>query len=456
MFSPRLLSGQEVGVFPLSQAAAFEKLFHAAPPGSLLEVASARKGQARGSNAKSYPHPLCAIAAERRDDFSTVVQSAIDAGDEHVFTTLAAFSRAVLAFPHREQPYSFTRDRCTHVLGIWMDLDVGRSPDDAGDASQTISSEEALRSVCQRVEEGRIPLPTMTSESGRGRHVFYVLAAAITHCPDSQRRIRAIHDELIIRLAGLAPDRSSGNMVQLFKVPGSPSVIGPVRYEMFEQGDITAPLHTLEALEDFLDVPREGSPPSEPLPERSRGRRGGINRSPQQSLAWARKRMDELRRVTPLRSHWKGFRHPLLLAYAEAARRWFRPGNSAREADRLAFEATILFNRTLPDPEDESEIRTAVFGSRVRARPQRNETVARNLAITVEETARAQLESLAHPDVVRVWEQESRQRTAEKQARERDVEERLRAGEAVASIALESGLSRSALYVRRKKLGLAR
>src|SRR5258706_7432527 len=201
MSSLRMLSGQEVVVFPLSQAAAFERLFHAAPPGTLLEVASARKGKARGSNAKPYPHPLCAIAAERKDDFATVVQSAIDAGDEHVYTTLAAFSPAVFAFPHREQPYSFTRDRCTHVLGIWMHLDVRRSSDDARDASQTISSEEALLSVCQHVETGRIPLPTMTSESGRGRHVFYVLAAAIIHRPETRRRIRVIHDELVIRLS---------------------------------------------------------------------------------------------------------------------------------------------------------------------------------------------------------------------------------------------------------------
>ena len=49
---------------------------------------------------------------------------------------------------------------------------------------------------------------------------------------------------------------------------------------------------------------------------------------------------------------------------------------------------------------------------------------------------------------------EKRRRKDEKRARECEIEKRLRAGEPVASIAASTGLSRSVIYARRKKLDL--
>ncbi len=444
-------TGQEVRVASLTHSSALEKMFHAAPPGTFLRISSKRPGRARGSEGKPYIQPFYALPAERLGDFSQIVQSAVDSGDEAVYTSLAVFSSSVLyAHPGRDQRYSFAGRRCKHFLGIWIDHDVGRSREEAKNPFQLLTAEAALIGTIRQIEKGAIPLPTMTAESGRGRYVIYVFATALANTPAVRLRMRAVHDGLCARLADFAPDRSSGNTVQPFKVPGSPSVIGPVCYAMFEQGEAAAPFYSLEILEESLCVySNSPAPPQHPRPISLRARSA---RSPRQNAAPMRKRMDELRRLVRLRTRWTGFRHWLLLAFAEAARRWFCAGRSIEDGNRLASDEVLGFNQSLPDPEDETVVRSAILGSRLPTKPQTNATIARNLAVTIEESHRARLSSLAHPNVVREREEVKQKRRDEKQSRRREIEDRLLSGESVSSIARSLGMSRETIYRRRRKL----
>ncbi|HXH92990.1 MAG TPA: hypothetical protein VNN25_15515 [Thermoanaerobaculia bacterium] len=355
------------------------------------------------------------------------------------------------AFPTREQPYSFTAARCAHLLGMCIDLDIGRSEEDAKDASQLLNPIDALKGILRLIETGAIPLPTMTAQSGRGRYLIYIFASALPRGPEVRRRVRAVHADLCKRLSGFSPDPSSGNTVQPFKVPGSPSVIGPVRYEMLEQGIITAPLYSLETMEEFLQVEQEQSSSVDRQSTRS-SRGGGIIRSSWQHVAPLRQRMEELCRLVPLRPRWKGYRHWLLLAFAEAARRWFRAGRSIEDGERLAFDEILRFNRSLPDPEDEAVIRSTILRSRLLPRPQRNVTIVRNLGITVEETMRAGLWSLAHLDTARRRREATQERQNKKRSRRCEIDDRLLSGEGVLSIARSVGVSRATIYRRKRKL----
>ena len=426
-------------------------MFHAAPPGTFLQISSKRPGRARESGGKAYVHPLFALPSERKHDFAQIVQTAIDSGDESVYTTLAAFNPSVYAFPKYEQPYSFTAARCAHLLGMCIDLDVGRSEEDAKEASQLLSSKDALEGTIWLIEKGIVPLPTMTAESGRGRYLIYIFAAALARTEEVRRRMQAVHIELCKRLSDFSPDPSSGNTVQPFKVPGSPSIMGPVRYEILEQGIVTAPLYSLETMEEFLQVTQEQSSSADRQANRpSRG--GGIIRSSRQHVAPLRQRMEELRRLVPLRSRWTGYRHWLLLAFSEAARRCFRAGCSIEDGERLAFAETLRFNQSLPDPEDEVVIRSTIFGSRLPQRPQRNETIVRNLDVSVEETLRAGLWSLAHPDIARRRREAKQERREEKRSRRCEIDDRLLSGEGVSSIARSVGVSRATIYRRKGRL----
>jgi hypothetical protein len=452
MCSVSPLTIHKIGVFPLTQSSALDKMFHAAPPGTFLQISSKRPGRARESGGKAYVHPLFALPSERRCDFAQIVQTAVESGDESVYTTLAAFNPSVHAFPTREQPYSFTVGRCAHLLGMYIDLDIGRSEGDAKDASQLVSPKDALEGTIRLIEEGAIPLPTMTAESGRGRYLIYIFAEALPRSLEVRRRMQAVHAELCKRLSGFSPDPSSGNTVQPFKVPGSPSIIGPVRYEILEQGIIAAPLYSLEAMEEVLDVAREQSSPADAQPNRSSSRGRGISRSSSQHVAPLRQRMHELWRLVPLRSRWTGYRHWLLLAFAEAARRWFCAGHPIEDGERLAFDETLRFNQSLPDPEDEAVVRSTILRSRLRPRPQKNETIVRNLDVSVEETLRAGLKSLAHPDIARRRLEAKQERRYEKRSRRCEIDDRLLSGEGVSSIARSVGVSRETIYRRKRKL----
>jgi hypothetical protein len=420
---------------------AAERMLHAAPRDTYLGISAKLPGFKAGTDGP-YLHPF---GAPTRDEFMWVVDTAIDAGAEAVYTMLATF-RYPVAYPKRQQPYSFPRSRCDSILGLMIDLDVGRSESEARDTTQTMSADDALAIVFRLVEQDAIPLPTLTARSGRGLYLLYIFSAAARYTEHLRRRFEAVHDELRTRLAGLCPDRSSRNVVQLFKAPGSLSAAGFVSYEMYEQGEIGPPLHTLESLQTFLMLNGCVTPEEKLIPAR---RKGSRPRSPRQRVAFARRRMDELERLVPLRKRWTGWRHYLLLAYAEAARHVCRADHGPL-GDELAAEIVLDFNRGLPDPEDECAIRTQVLASPLPRRPQQNKTIVRNLEITVAESLSADMKSLAHPELVSALQGRGKERAEEKKRRNEQIDALLREGATVRAIMKQTAVSRAAIYRRKK------
>jgi hypothetical protein len=300
------------------------------------------------------------------------------------------------------------------------------------------------------VRSTAIPLPTLTAKSGRGMYLFYLFSFPLRCTPEAMQLRKRALDELLGRLECVAADYSSTNVVQPFKAPGSRCDIGKVQYAMFERGLVTAPRYSLDALAEFLGV-RDPASIVQAQGLRRKRSRGGASR-PLRYVAWAFVRMNELERLVPRRARWEGCRHYLLLAYAEAASWLYRARHGVSSGRELAFEETLRFNLSLPDPEDEAVIRSEIFGSRLRARPQKNETIVRCLAITVEESHRARLSSLAHPDVVREREEAKQKRRDKKKARRSEIDERLLSGESVSSIAHTVGMSRETIYRRKREL----
>lgn len=127
-----------------------------------------------------------------------------------------------------------TLEGTRQVNAIFLDVDAHG----AGKLACRRAVARANQLIAAAVDEGRLPLPTMLVDSGRGLHLYYVLhrsipyrvprdgalqvnSASLEYFADVQRRLASVLQEVLAGVEGLEVDRSVLDHARVGRIPGT-------------------------------------------------------------------------------------------------------------------------------------------------------------------------------------------------------------------------------------------
>jgi len=380
------------------------------------------------------------------------------------------------------------------LASLCVDLDFYKAMPNA-------SANYAMAMVLDLADDGHLPTPSLFTFSGRGLYCWWLLSDAAGHPPmadeSNTSQWRQIMAELLKRLAGLEPDHRQAHPVGWRKFAGEtdPKSGNRVRYvclaEDNEDGRPEIPRYQLNDLTQALELqipPVQAPPEARPTPtddeikdaiERIKakertgpGRRGN-------PAATAIKRADEIVLLATHRGGFvSGYRHSALWHYFNATKARLTiqyqddgmdRAAAVNEAWRDAVSMTHSFNGrwcTPPKPSNEvAKACSAMKGNKKTrsgsASPHysvRNDTIARDLGVTIDETHALGLSSLAEPGVRKLRADERARKQRRKKALQREIDRLLLAGHSVRRISADleqrygRPVARSTIGSRRRKL----
>ncbi len=400
-------------VVPINAALVAEELFRGARPDDLIPICSLRPGRLSSQKGRPYIHSFFPLTAEEHGNAEEIVATTVELGHEKTYwmaVTLRPDACAELPVWECDAvSFRYTQEFVSQIHGLFIDLDVGRSPEDSKNEFDQQTAGKALEGALALVEDNIIPMPTITACSGRGRYLLYLFTEPLDATSGNVARWRVVVDAILERVRHLAPDVGACRTLnRLFKTPGSG---GRIAYEMSDDGTGDMRRYDFDEIDAFLlnhpyasaetveEVERIAYTPIGAAPKR---RRTG-NRSWVQNARPMIVRRDELHRLNEYRGgRWPEMRHKLMLYYATAQRRMIYEyfGNdpaSTKIVKEIALRKTLRFNAKLADPLPEDEVK-GIFDTMPR-KPQRNETIAGELNITKEEMLACGLTSHIPKDV---------------------------------------------------------
>ena len=310
----------------------------------------------------------------------------------------------------REQRFSYVQNYVSQIHALFIDLDVGRSPEESKNEFDQMTADEALEGALVLMEESAIPMPTLTVASGRGCYLLYLLTEPLDATPGNVGRWRVVVDSFLDRIVHLAPDIGACHTLnRCFKAPGSG---GSVVYSMLDDGSGDLRRYSFDEIDAFLLNHPYSAEAVEPEVERAcyeplactiRKRRSAVKRSWLQNARSMIVRRNELHRLNEFRAgRWPEMRHKLMLYYATAQRRiayeFFRNDPAATDTVKaIALRKTLRFNAKLADPLPREEV-AGIFDT-MPYKPHRNETIVSELHITKKDMLACGLTSLIPNDV---------------------------------------------------------
>lgn len=247
----------------------------------------------------------------------------------------------------------------------------------------------ALEALQASFDAGALPRPTMVVDSGRGIHLYYVLASStparvrggavnargLAYVGDVQRGLGRRVAEVLSGVGGASVDESVYDLARVGRIPGSWNERAQRYCRLLVDG---GPTYSLSELKPFCDVPeRRRARGREP---RGGGRAEGIL-------------FDRLAKISELQAlrgfGGEGSREGMCFCYYNAATQLFGP----EEAMRLTRSLNARFSHPLPDPEVEHIARSVdsnvvAFGGQagqVGFYPMSARTLSERLALTPDE-----------------------------------------------------------------------
>jgi hypothetical protein len=427
-----LLSPARPRIVPLSNDVVAEEFFRHARPDDLIPICSFRPGRLPAMRGQPYIHSYFPLRAEDNYEAEQIISDTAALGHKATYWMVVTLRPEACerqpVWEGREQLFSYEQVQVSQILGLFFDLDVGRSLEDSKNKFEQMTADEALDGALDLVDANVIPMPTLTAPSGRGQYLIYLFKEPLDATPDNRARWRLVVDGILDRIGHLAPDIGACHTLnRLFKAPGSG---GTVIYSMVDDGSHTLRRYDLDEIDAFLlnhaqEADTVVEPPIErhsyePLVQKIAKRRNTGGRSWLQNARSMIVRRNELQRINEYRKgRWPGMRHRLLMYFVTAerfiGRAHFGGGKRAKpNVDAIALQRALRFNAKLatPLPEDEVE---QMFDTMPK-KPQRNATIATELGVTVKEVLALGLTSLVPPEV---QQRRMNARTEEKNAKDR-------------------------------------
>ena len=171
-----------------------------------------------------------------------------------------------------------TLEATRQVNAVFLDVDAhGASKRECRRAV-----ERARQLVGAAVDEGRLPLPTMVVDSGRGLHLYYVLhrsipyrvrregelqvnAASLEYFADVQKRLACVLEEVLAGVEGLEVDRAVLDLPRVGRIPGTYNAKAG-RYARLVES--SGALYTLDVLGGYRPAAQAAATPeAKPVPK---------------------------------------------------------------------------------------------------------------------------------------------------------------------------------------------
>ncbi|MGN0038632.1 MAG: helix-turn-helix domain-containing protein [Coriobacteriales bacterium] len=174
-----------------------------------------------------------------------------------------------------------TLESTRQVNAVFLDVDAHGS----GKLECRRAVARANQLLAAAVDEGRLPLPTMVVDSGRGLHLYYVLhrsipyrvpregtlqvnTASLEYFADVQRRLAGALAEVLAGVEGLEVDRSVLDHARVGRIPGTYNAKAG-RYARLIGS--SGALYTLDVLGSYRPA-AQPAPAGEPKPAPKRGK----------------------------------------------------------------------------------------------------------------------------------------------------------------------------------------
>lgn len=405
----------------MSAPEVIDAMFEIARPDDLIAICSKRPGKLKSQRGKPYPHSYFPPRVEDRHDIEEIVDVITALGHEPAFWMLFTLRPdACDVFPaweQRPQRFRYTKEFLSQILGIFIDLDVGRPPEEATSEASKMSHEAALERVLNLVENKVIPMPTLTAPSGRGRYIVYLFQTAIDATADNIERWKMVVNELLRRVDHLAPDKSASRTPnRLFKAHGT--LDGKVTYSMLHLGDGQLRRYDLDEIDAFVlnhptqstallnrdvDVDVERVEYNRLVPVKRKRASTGTRHWMQKARPMIVRRNELLRLHKHRRGHWPNMRHLFLLYYATAVRmityQFYDNDKAATDnVKAIGLRKTLRLNETLAEPLPVEEVE-GIFDTMPKL-PQQNRTLSEDLHVTVKEMLACGLRSLIPVEIM--------------------------------------------------------
>lgn len=392
-----------------------------------------------------------------------------------------AYSEAITE--GRELYYQAKNKFVYELNAIWLDLDVGRGPEDS---PEHISAGQAIGAMYDRAESGEIPWPSFMAKSGRGVYAFWLLQESERSSrpplvKDAEHQWSLTVQSLLQQTQDLKSDSNAVRKANWVKAPDTIDTNTGNRVRYFysrEPGHPLVQIYTIPFLMNFLGLysaqsapeleaatePQELTPlpalPPRPdatprtttTPTQKRERRGNPG-GPYKS------RFKDIEKLAVHRGGiQEGLRHITLLHYFSATRAFYRSSKyEYPQAWKEAYQNALKFNQAYCKPALENqEVKKCCSGHRP-PREAKSTTIVSALNITEAEALELGLIAL-QPAKMKSATMKAKAESKDSNRRRREfIDAGLRAGKSAAALmecsqAQGFTISRALVSLRKKRI----
>jgi len=208
------------------------------------------------------------------------------------------------------------------------------------------SKEETFKEILELVTSGRIPMPSMMTDSGRGFHLYF----RVKNAPrQALQTFQELEDYLYYQLKDLGADLSATDSARVLRIPGTiNSRNGEVCSIIYRNNDIEYTMYDLR--EHYLNY--EENKRNRAKKKEFKPKKVCIVRNLFNSYSLHMGRVDDIQTICKLRNYdVEGYRNFVLHCFS------YWKGIYVRDTEQLLRE-TMEFNGKFKKPLSDSEVRT--------------------------------------------------------------------------------------------------